>query len=132
MTTSLSPKGVVVGSRKQPQPDKSRKELNNNNGRKGVETGKQDSKKPLRPPSSPLVNLNRLVTDSEGGSTVSNNRDLLAMLTEKKHEQRIPSAIVTKQPKPQKVSECVVWCGVVWCLRFIYLFMIVCIALLTH
>jgi hypothetical protein len=37
-------------------------------------------------PSSPLAN--RLVMDSEGGSTVSNNRDLLAMLADKKQERR--------------------------------------------
>jgi hypothetical protein len=65
------------------------------------------NKKPISKqaqPSSPLAN--RLVTDSEGGSTVSNNRDLLAMLAEKKQEQRVPSAIVTKKPKTKKVSEC--------------------------
>jgi hypothetical protein len=46
-----------------------------------------------RPSSSPI---NRTVTDSEGGSTVSNNRELMTMLQEKKHESSIPAAIVTK------------------------------------
>jgi hypothetical protein len=63
-----------------------------------------------RPASPPLLaTTNRAVTDSEGGSTVSNTRDLLAMLKEKKPEPqrtRIPAAIVTtkasKAPKLKK------------------------------
>ena len=69
-----------------------------------AKTGKtQDTNRPMRPPS-PLVD--RMVTDSEGGSTVSNNRDLLVMLsTERAQEQCIPSAI--ELPKPQKVRNVV-------------------------
>jgi hypothetical protein len=55
---------------------------------------KDSSEETIRRASSPPVN--RTVTDSEGGSTVSNNRELMAMLQEKKHESGIPAAIVTK------------------------------------
>lgn len=45
-------------------------------------------------PKSPL--LNRVVTDSEGGSTVSNSRDFQLLVTEKKYlKPEVPSAIVT-------------------------------------
>jgi hypothetical protein len=55
---------------------------------------KNSSEERTSRPSSPPIN--RTVTDSEGGSTVSNNRELMAMLQEKKHESSIPAAIVTK------------------------------------
>lgn len=49
-------------------------------------------------PSSPTSN--RMVTDSEGGSTVSNARDLLAMAEQHKSKPEVPPAIVTtKAPK---------------------------------
>jgi hypothetical protein len=51
-------------------------------------------------PSSPTSN--RMVTDSsEGGSTISNNRDILVAEIEKSREQLVPSAIVTKSPNPK-------------------------------
>lgn len=53
------------------------------------------SKKDETAPASPLAN--RLVTDSEGGSTVSNARELMVMMEKKqKPAPKVPTAIVTK------------------------------------
>ncbi len=52
-------------------------------------------------PLSPLTN--RVVTDSEGGSTVSNTRDLVAMMEKKPKSLEVPAAIITK-PKAEYAS----------------------------
>jgi hypothetical protein len=84
-----------------PNSSRSRKDGAIGSKRGVLEQSSTGNKKRPRPASPPL---NLMVTDSEGGSTVSNNRDLRAMLTEKRHEECIPSAIVTK-PNPPKVSQ---------------------------
>ena len=69
--------------------------ISNSEKRVNLKKVKRDSSGDTKSrPSSPPIN--RTVTDSEGGSTASNNRELMAMLQEKKHESSIPAAIVTK------------------------------------
>jgi hypothetical protein len=57
----------------------------------------------VSPSQSPSVN--RMVTDSEGGSTLSNMNDIIGEWTERnRSKQKVPSAIVTKSPASSKVE----------------------------